>query len=145
MHALEAGNLSLQALIKELVRMANEEETNPVLTQIEIQQRKAKKESNKEDDKSKSKNSERAKCGECDIKIGKNWVHCQRGKHYPKDHTCYWCEPEKAPDNWQNKAKAIELKAKSTSGNYCSCCSQLQWHSKPIDLQLPSGWRLFPY
>ncbi|KAK3342174.1 hypothetical protein B0T25DRAFT_464671, partial [Lasiosphaeria hispida] len=112
MRTLEADNLSLQGLIKELIRMANEEETNPVLTQIEVQQRKAKK----EDDKSKPKNSKRVKCNKCDAKIGKTYTHCKCGKHYPKDRTCYWCEPEKAPDSWQNKAKARELKAKSTSG-----------------------------
>jgi hypothetical protein len=58
----------------------------------------------------------KVKCDGCDSKIKKGWLHLNCGHHVPKEaKLCYWCNPDKAPDTWRNKKRALELKRTGTT------------------------------
>ncbi|KAK3364845.1 hypothetical protein B0T24DRAFT_723908 [Lasiosphaeria ovina] len=80
---------------------------------------KKNEESNKpapKSNKKENKRGEKETCTTCSKEIGKGYKHHHCGKHIPpKATTCFWCEPEKAPDNWHFKAEATKQKT-ATAG-----------------------------
>ncbi len=52
----------------------------------------------------------------CTKKVYQNMTHCKCGRHYLGGE-CWWCNPKKAPNDWQYKTEAISKKAgqKSTT------------------------------
>jgi hypothetical protein len=61
-------------------------------------------------------NKKREKCKDCTKIVNSNSKHCPRcNGHPPKNADCWWCEPEKAPEDWPPKSKAIEAKKRRQS------------------------------
>ncbi|WPJ63944.1 hypothetical protein SMAC4_13695 [Sordaria macrospora] len=55
----------------------------------------------------KGKGKGKLTCSVCNNNIQKDYIHCVCGRHRStKITTCWWCEPDKAPDTWPNKAEA---------------------------------------
>jgi hypothetical protein len=125
---LQNNNLSWGDLMAELQQLAVTENAQPAMTNIKVNQgNQGNNDNKKPDDKKKGNNQrwETENCSVCHAEIRKGSKHCYGGcgKHYwagkDGDTPCWWCHPDKAPDDWRPKAKAVELKnerQKSTTG-----------------------------
>ncbi|KAK0752891.1 hypothetical protein B0T18DRAFT_423538 [Schizothecium vesticola] len=108
--AFEEKTLTWDDLISELSRMGVHEKSNLSMAMIN------KNKSSQGGNQNNNDKTDKIKCDGCDNKIRKGWQHLSCGHHVPKDiKICYWCNPDKAPDSWPNKKKALELQRSGTT------------------------------
>jgi hypothetical protein len=111
--ALNDNKLSWGDLMREFARIASNEKAQPALITVSVDNNDKKK----DHDKQKGPKP----CSICQRKLLANSRHCNGcDNHVNKNSkTCWWCEPDKATDDWPHKAKAMQLKAErqqSTTG-----------------------------
>ena len=64
----------------------------------------------------KSDNSKKKKrCNKCNKDVYENNTHCDTCRKCRPGNVCWVCEPEKAPDNWPGKEKALQKKQNQRS------------------------------
>jgi hypothetical protein len=114
---LDAGTVSWNSLMAELQQLAVTEEAQPSMASLKMSTKDKDKNNRAKDGRSRGNDEDMVKCRDCDQKCHHDAKLCKAcGRHYKGD-TCWWCEPEKAPDSWFYKKKALKRKkeAKSTT------------------------------
>ena len=64
----------------------------------------------------RSDNEDKATCGICNKILWQGSKHCKVCGSHHKGDTCWWCQPELAPDYWPKKNEAMLKKTTSTTG-----------------------------
>ncbi|KAK4243606.1 hypothetical protein C7999DRAFT_36047 [Corynascus novoguineensis] len=114
MASLENKTLTWTALMREFQRIATTENARPALTTVQIDRKDDRSSANTiTTNTSKRKTPYRGTCGICKKSIYRDHKHYKRcDSHILKSvDDCWWCDPEKAPDTWQNKEAARLKKA----------------------------------
>ncbi|KAL2126928.1 hypothetical protein VTI74DRAFT_11598 [Chaetomium olivicolor] len=109
--AINNNHLSWSDLMAEFRRVALTEKAQPGLTNVKIN-KSPKIDDKKDNNKSNNRKDRDGKpCIVCLRPLYRGYQHCKAcGHHIPENKDCWWCEPEKAPDTWAHKAKAIRRK-----------------------------------
>jgi hypothetical protein len=112
---LNKGLLTTKKFLSSLSTLANTEKTYSNMVVAKVETKNVKTENGGE---GRSNNGwDLVPCDKCTKKIVRGWKHFPCGHHRaPDTPDCWWCDPEKAPDGWRNKKKAMEEKNKAVGG-----------------------------
>jgi hypothetical protein len=106
----ETGTLKWAELMKELGRIALDEQIRPMMLSLPAKNTDNAQGSGQNNNKDGGKMKRCTKPG-CKFMCYPGQDHLDCTHHGPKNQAfCQWCEPEKAPDSWKGKAKALTKK-----------------------------------
>lgn len=101
---MEDGTMTWSLLCQEYSAKAVTEETTPAHSKITIETTKAPAATTPSPATSSTSTK---KCDQCTKGLRKGNQHCMGcGRHHPKGKACWWCDPDKAPKDWEHREKA---------------------------------------
>lgn len=106
---IHTNTLDWSSLMEEFQRIeVTESSQRPSLTNVKID-----KAADKGKEKDKEDENDNRTCKSCQHPLKRGFKHCKGCNNhiYRKHSTCWYCEPEQAPDTWVNKTKAVQAKA----------------------------------
>lgn len=154
---IEKNELTWNGLMEEFQKVTVSEKTQAALSQVKIDTKKKEgggsgdagkvnnsgktKGSNNHKSNAKEKDEDRVPCPTCDQLITAGWKHCGGCGHHHPPHckTCFWCNPEKAPDSWPNKSLAIIKKAERQLASTTGPLHQQSGLQNPSTSQAPEA------